>query len=225
MFAIAFGPDGTLYGIVPSQKSIVGINALGKMRTVVQGLTGHRINGTHEGKLYVSEPGTHRDAPSRIWQISALGEKKVIDQGLSSASGIVFSPDHLLFFAAESSSKWIYSYVVKPDGSMTYKQPFDWLNTDDVATDSGADDLAVDTHGNLYVATRMGIQICDQNGRVRAILPLPARSSSVRSLCFGGERFDILYATDGHRLFKRRVKIAGVPPWAAPRAYPSIGPG
>jgi sugar lactone lactonase YvrE len=108
---------------------------------------------------------------------------------------------------------------------MNHKQPFDWLNVDDITGDSGAEDLAVDTHGNLYVATRIGIQICDQNGRVRAILPLPVRSGSVRSLCFGGERFDLLYATDGHRLYKRGLKIAGIPPWAEARPYPSIGPG
>jgi gluconolactonase len=137
----------------------------------------------------------------------------------------VFSPDHLLFFAAEQDSKWVYSFVMKPDGALTYKQPFDWLNTDDVTGDSGAEDLAVDTHGNLYAATRIGIQICDQNGRVRSILPLPVRSGSVRSLCFGGERFDLLYATDGRRLYKRRLKVSGIPPFAEPGPYSSMGPG
>ena len=38
-------------------------------------------------------------------------------------------------------------------------------------------------------ATRMGIQVCDQNGRVRAILPLPTPCGPLRSLCFGGEHF------------------------------------
>ena len=34
--------------------------------------------------------------------------------------------------------------------------------------------IAFDTAGYLYVATRMGVQLCDHNGRVRAILPLPS---------------------------------------------------
>ncbi len=223
--AEVFGPDSTLYGLVPSEKSIIAISPSGKSRTVIRGIAGRGITGTHEGRLYVTEPGMHPDLPSRIWQITPLGEKKLVDEGLLSASGLVFSPDHALFFAAESGSKWIYSYVVKPDGTVKDKQPFDWLHIDDVANDSGAEDMAVDKHGNLYVATRIGIQICDQNGRVRAILPLPVRSGSVRSLCFGGERFDSLYATDGHRVYKRRLKVAGLPPWADPVSYPSIGPG
>ncbi len=136
-----------------------------------------------------------------------------------------FHPTARLFFAAEKSTRWIYSYVVRPDGSFKDKQRFYWLHITDIESDSGAEDLAVDTHGNLYAATRMGIQICDQNGRVRAILPLPAPSGPVRSLCFGGEHFDFLYATDGKRLFVRKLKVPGFAPWAAPVTYPSQGPG
>jgi gluconolactonase len=220
-----FGQNSTLYGLVPAAGSIIAINSRGETRTIVPGVTGRHITGTHKGALYVSEPGEHPDVPSHIWQISRTGERKLVDQGLSSVSGLVFSPDRALFFAAEASSKWIYSYVVKPDGTFTDKQPFDWLHTDDITSVSGSEDLAADKHGNLYVATRIGIQICDQNGRVRAILPLPVRAGSVRSICFGGEHFDSLYATDGNRIFRRRLKISGVPPWADPIAYPSTGPG
>jgi sugar lactone lactonase YvrE len=105
------------------------------------------------------------------------------------------------------------------------KQQFDWLHMTDVPNDSGAEDLAVDTHGNLYVATRMGIQVCDQNGRVRAILPLPAPSGPVRSLCFGGQKFDVLYVTDGKQVFKRQLKVRGVAPWAVPVPVPGQGAG
>jgi sugar lactone lactonase YvrE len=162
--------------------------------------------------------------PSRLWQIQA-GAKKLADQGLLSATGVAFSPDGSLFFAAEKTTKWVYSYVVQKDGSLADKQPFYWLHMTDVPNDSGAEDLAIDTHGNLYVATRMGIQVCDQNGRVRAILPLPTPAGPVRSLAFGGPNFDVLYATDGKRLFMRRLKLPGFAPWGAPIAVPTQGAG
>jgi gluconolactonase len=144
---------------------------------------------------------------------------------LLSASGVALSPDGSLFYAAEKTTKWIYSYVVQPDGSLRDKQPYFWLHMTDIPNDSGAEDLAVDTHGNLYVATRMGIQVCDQNGRVRAILPLPTPCGPVRSLCFGGEHFDVLWVTDGTQVFRRQLKVRGFAPWAAPVAVPSSGPG
>jgi hypothetical protein len=95
----------------------------------------------------------------------------------------------------------------------------------DVPNDSGAEDLALDIHGNLYVATRMGIQVCDQNGRVRAILPLPTPSGPVLSLAFGGEHFDTLYATDGKQVFARKLKVPGYPQFSKPVKVTSHGAG
>jgi sugar lactone lactonase YvrE len=219
----AFGPDGTLYGVIPAEKKIVAVNPQGGIRTFNQGIAGRGIIVTHDGTVYVSEPGAHSDMPSRLWQIR--GTAKTIDEGLLSASGIAFSPDGALFYAAEKTTKWIYSYVVHSDGSLENKQPYYWLHMTDIPNDSGAEDLAVDTHGNLYAATRMGIQVCDQNGRVRAILPLPTPSDAVRGICFGGQNFDLLYVTDGRQVFRRRIKVRGFAPWAAPMAVPSQGAG
>jgi len=220
-----FGPDGTLYGVVPGEKKIVAVQPQGAPRTVAEGIAGHGITVTHDGTIYVSEPGEHSDMPSRIWQIKPTGEKKVVDEGLAAASGIAFSPDGVLFYAAENSTKWIYSYRVQPNGSFGDKEMFYWLHMTDIPNNSGAEDLAVDTHGNLYAATRMGVQVCDQNGRVRAILPLPTPCGPVRSLCFGGEKFDVLYVTDGVQVFKRQLKLPGFAPWAAPIEVKSQGGG
>ena len=220
----AFGGDGTLYGVDAGKKRIVALNSRGDIRTVTNGIAGHGIVVTHDSTIYVSEPGSSGGMASRIWQIKN-GSKKLLDHGLHSASGIALSPDGSLFLAAENTTKWIYSYVVQPDGSLAQKQQFYWLHMPDIPNESGAEDLAMDTHGNLYVATRMGIQVCDQNGRVRAILPLPTPSGPARSLCFAGEHFDVLYVTDGKHVFMRRLKIPGFAPWESSMAVPSQGAG
>ncbi len=220
----AFGPDGRLYSVLPGERKIIATDPKGESQTVAEGIAGRGIVVTHDGTIYVSEPGVHSDMASRVWRIRS-GRKDLIDEGLLSASGVAFSPDGSLFYVAEKTTKWIYSFVLRPDGAMTDKQPFYWLHMTDIPNDSGAEDLAVDRHGNLYVATRLGIQVCDQNGRVRAILPLPTPSGPVRSLCFGGEAFDVLYVTDGRQVFSRRLKVRGVAPWDAPVAVTSQGPG
>ena len=67
--------------------------------------------------------------------------------------------------------------------------------------------MRVDRDGRLYVATRMGIQVCDQAGRVNASSRRP--NGKVSNLCFGGPKFDTLFATCGDRVYKRKVKVQG----------------
>jgi sugar lactone lactonase YvrE len=74
--------------------------------------------------------------------------------------------------------------------------------------------MRVDRDGRLYVATRMGIQICDQAGRVNCIIPTP--NGRVANFAFGGEKFDTLFAACGDRIYKRRLKVSGAQGWAPP---------
>lgn len=74
--------------------------------------------------------------------------------------------------------------------------------------------MRTDRDGRLYVATRMGIQVCDQAGRVNCIIPTP--NGKVSNLCFGGEKFDVLYATCGDRVYSRKVKVSGANGYQAP---------
>jgi gluconolactonase len=121
---IAFGPNGTLYGTDYHDKKIVAITPQGSVSTVADGIAGIGIVVAHDGTIFVSEPGEHSDMPSSIWRIAPGGDKKLMDQGLSSATGIGFSPDGTLFYAAEYSTKWVYTFIVQPDGTFADKQSF-----------------------------------------------------------------------------------------------------
>lgn len=125
----------------------------------------------------------------------------------------------------EANSHWGYSYRVQDDGSVTDRQKFYWLHVPDTADDSGASAACFDRDGRLYVATRMGVQVLDRNGRSRAILPLPLIDEPVTGVCFGGKDFDTLYTCAGGKVFARRMKSRGLPPAAAPIQLPPWGAG
>ncbi|MBI3721830.1 MAG: SMP-30/gluconolactonase/LRE family protein, partial [Fimbriimonas ginsengisoli] len=72
----------------------------------------------------------------------------------------------------------------------------------------------VDRDGRLYVATRLGIQVCDQAGRVNSIIPIP--TSTIFSICFGGENFDMLFAACGDKIYSRKLKVKGAMPFLPP---------
>src|SRR5258706_3747572 len=116
------------------------------------------------GGMYVSTAGWNGTDPSKISYISPKGEKKVLDTSLSFSNGITVSPDQTLLYVDDSRSHWVYSYQIQPDGSLLHKQRYYHLHVPDTADDSGADGMRTDKDGRLYVATRGGIQICDQSG-------------------------------------------------------------
>ena len=203
----AFGPDGRLYAVAGGAEQILAYDAGGKSSVIADGFRGNDLVVRHDGGLYVTNPGWNGTDPSKVWYISPKGEKKVVDTGLKFSNGLTLSPDQSLLYVADSRSHWVYSYQVQPDGSLAHKQKYFHLHVPDTADDSGADGMRVDRDGRLYVATRMGLQVCDQAGRVNCIIPTP--NGRVSNLCFGGEAFDTLYAACGDRVFKRKVKVKG----------------
>ncbi len=224
--AEAAGPDGRLYA-ASGDGRILAYSSGRKPAVVAAGVHARALLAVSDGRLYAAVPGAHDDMPSRIWLIGPGGAKTLLDTGLRRAAGLAMTPDHNLLFAAEGRTHWVYSYVLQPDGRLADKQRFYWLHTaesaDEADDGSGASDMAEDAQGNLYVATRMGVQVCDRNGRVEGILTLP--QGSVTSLCFGGKSLDTLYAVCGGRLYARRLAVHGVAPASAPVPLPPFGGG
>lgn len=64
---------------------------------------------------------------------------------------------------------------VGENGALLQGQAFYRLETGDESSPSGAGGMTADTEGFLYAATRAGAQVCDQPGRVNAILEALAR--------------------------------------------------
>ncbi|RPI83220.1 MAG: SMP-30/gluconolactonase/LRE family protein, partial [Planctomycetaceae bacterium] len=178
------------------------------------GFRGNDLVVRHDGGMYVTHPGWNGTDPSQIWFVSSKGEKKVVDTGLRFSNGICLSPDQTLLYVADSRSHWVYSYQVQPDGSLAHKQKYFHLHVPDTAEDSGVDGLRVDRDGRLYCATRMGLQVCDQAGRVNCIIPTP--NGKLANLCFGGPNFDTIFACCGDKVYSRKVKTQGARAFEAP---------
>ena len=211
----AFGPDGRLYAVATSEPKVIVYDARGKATTIAEGFVGNDITVASNGNIYVTNPPvTGSTEPSKVWLIKPNGEKKVVDAGLNYANGVTLSPDQTLLYVDDSRSHWVYSYQIQADGTLAYKQRYYWLHESDAADGSGADGMRVDRDGRLYVATRLGIQVCDQAGRVNAIIMTP--NGRVSNVTFGGESFDVLFATCGDKVYRRKLKVKGAQAWDAP---------
>ena len=187
--------------------AILAWNRQREPTVLAKGWRGNDLVATAAGGIYATEPGLDGRTPSKVHFISATGTDTVVDTGLLFANGLCLSPDQTLLYVADSRSHWVYSYSIAADGTLANKQRYDHLHVPDTADDSGADGMRVDRDGRLWVATRMGLQVCDQAGRVNVIIPTP--SGRVSNLAFGGPELDWVVATCGDKVYRRKVKVKG----------------
>lgn len=78
----------------------------------------------------------------------------------------------------------VWQYLLK-DGQPTCGEPYYWLHNDD-SRPLDIQTITFDGKGNLWAVTNLGIQVCDQNGRVRAILRLPPGIGPVNEITISG---------------------------------------
>lgn len=182
-----------------------------RVDVVADGFSANDLVVAHNGNLYATNPG---NGENKVWLIRPDGEKLVVDEGLRFPNGIALSPDQTQLYVSDYQSHWVYIYAIQPDGTLTHKQRCFWLNVPDTEDASFADGMKVDRDGRVYVATRLGIQVCDPLGRVNAIIPTP--NGRITNLVFGGKNFDVLYATCESHVYRRKLNTQGCNSWAPP---------
>jgi sugar lactone lactonase YvrE/enterochelin esterase-like enzyme len=205
---LMFGPDGRLYACQNGRKKIVAYTPDGAESVIAEGLDSNDLCVTARGELYVTDPPN-----KRVWFIDAKGAKRVvIDKGLEFPNGVRLSADQSLLLVVDMRNKWVWSYQVQPDGSVAHGQAFYRLEVPDDSSQSGGDGMTVDSEGFLYVTTRIGVQVCDQPGRVNGIINKP-HPGSLSNAVFGGPALDWLFVTAGDRVYKRHMRRKGVTSW------------
>lgn len=214
---LMLGPDGLLYACRHADGQIVRFSADGKTRdVVVDGIKGNDLVLLSNGTGYCTDPDN-----KKIFYFTIKGEKKEVDSGIEFPNGVMTSPDQTLLTVANTRGRFCYSFQIQPDGTLHAKQEYGWLHvTDHVQT--GADGMAVDTEGRMYVTTALGVQVMDQLGRVNLILNKP-KDAWLSNVILGGPKRDVLYVTCGDSVFKRRIKATGVDPWKDPVKPPKPG--
>ena len=175
---------------------------------VAEGLSGlQAVQKLADGK-YLALCDSKAKSRDNVWVLHA-GTK-----------ALAIAPDYRMCVTGEENTHHLISTIIGKGGEMKYSEPFYYLHDLSNGVKQIAGNMAFDTKGNLYVATEMGVQVADHNGRVRAILSLPA--GRVQSLAFAG---NYLYVLCGNRLFVRKMNAEGHLPQNGAAKYKSQGQG
>jgi sugar lactone lactonase YvrE/enterochelin esterase-like enzyme len=203
---LMFGGNGRLYACEDSHREIVSYGLDGSEQVMATGVHSNDLAVAKNGGVYFTDIAAHT-----IGYIDPKGQTRVVYRGIDFPNGIVLSPDQSLLAVDDSKGRWIWSFQVEPNGSLRNGEPFYRLETPDESSVTGADGMTFDSLGYLYVTTKLGVQICDQPGRVVAILSKP-QPGALSNISFGGPDMDYLYVTAGDKVYRRRLRRTGVRP-------------
>lgn len=135
------------------------------------------------------------------------GEKVTLSPG-AGMHRAVYPDGTIVASCGDEKTNFLNQSIINKQGEEENLQRFYWLHTyDNTALEVGG--MAFDGDGNLWAVTNAGIQICDQNGRVRGILSLPngieVEKTGISILQGKDEGVSqvILITPNGKSLFKR----------------------
>ncbi|HET6880250.1 MAG TPA: RICIN domain-containing protein [Pirellulales bacterium] len=211
---VTVGADGSLFTISEKSGKLMRYDADGRGAAVMEGIVGHSILARPDGSLYVTTNGDGPHGPGSVWLVKD-GKKAQVDSGVKFATGMAYRPDQWLLSVAEGHSKWVYSYQINADGTLSNKERFFHLHVADWDDDAGAESLCYSLEGRQFIATRSGIQISADDGPTQIILPVPD-GSRVTGVAIGGPENDTLFAFCANKIWKRKIRqhaLGAFSPW------------
>lgn len=204
--------DGNLIGC---SSNILMMNKSGQLiKTLASGYNGKPFNNPNDliadnkGGVYFTDPDygliTLPQDKTAVYYIDPAGNVKRVIDDLAKPNGLVLSPDGTMLYVLDAATKYMYSWNVSPDGSVSGKSTFAELQTNNGV--AGGDGIAIDINGNIYVATEAGLQIFTAHGAAITTIVLPEMPSNCD---FGGKDFKTLYITARTNLYSIELNFPG----------------
>lgn len=224
--ALAFAPNGDLVTVQTLDPKVGVIQPQGNARSLVGkvdgGLNLGRPNDLvvdRKGFVYFTDSGVNPNANPKpdlsktakpaVYRISPEYVLERIANDITRPNGIQLSPDEKTLYVANTAGEHVLAFDIAANGKIGPKREFARLEgfrqTENGPT-SGADGLAVDAEGRLYVATNVGVQVFSSKGEALGTIALPKRP---QNLAFAGPDKKQLYVVGSGAVWRVPVLTAG----------------
>ena len=178
---------------------------------------GQRFNAPNDlsidkdGGVYFTDP--HFRAPTPLPQgVRAFyylaPDGKVTRLGTVDAApnGIRLSPDEKTLYVIPSMQAEMLAYSVEAPGKIGPQRKFCTLKQAAGKTAGGGDGMTVDSKGNLYITSALGIQVFDPAGKALGILTFDEQPANCT---FGGKDNKTLYVTARTSVYEAPMEATG----------------
>lgn len=177
---------------------------------------GKRYNKTNDlcvdarGGIYFTDPTWEKEVIQGIQGVyyrNPSGEVSLLFGDFQRPNGIILSPDGQTLYVNDSWGKEVRAYDVDSQGGISNPKTFVVLDTEPASdTRSGADGMAVDVEGTLYITTKLGVQIVDKNGKKLRTIAVPEAPTNCT---FGGKDMKTLFITARENVYTLDVSVRG----------------
>jgi len=163
-----------------------------------------------KGGVYFTDPGPRPVVPGRPTYVGYLppGAKEaiVLDGTVARPNGLTLTLDGKTLIVDDTIGLDVFAYDVQPDGGVANKRVFARLRDIPDGKESGADGLAIDNAGRIYISTLTGVQIFDAKGEYLGTIKVPRQPANV---AFAGPDKSTLYITAREGLYRVKLLAKG----------------
>jgi gluconolactonase len=173
----------------------------------------------HAGGIYFTDSGTRpskenpNPPPSTpgVYYLSVQGKLTQLAKDIERPNGIQLSKDEKTLYVANTQGESILAYDVQGEGKIGNRRDFvklkGWSKGEDGNWSSGADGLALDDAGRLYVASNAGVEVISDKGENLGAIPIPKKP---QNLAFAGPDKKTLYVVGRGAAYKFDVLTPGI---------------
>jgi gluconolactonase len=213
---LAFTPTGDLVGAEGRGKRISKIGQDGTAAELTHGdgekplMAPNDLIVDANGGIYFTDPGPPPVVPGRkayVYYLPARATKAlVVDDAIVRPNGLILTLDGKMLIVADSVADTMYAFDVQSDGTITNKRTFIRLRDIPHGEQSGADGIAIDHDGRIYVTTIAGVQVFDNMGKYLGTIRMAHKPSNV---AFSGPGKRRLYITTHEGLYQMQTLTQG----------------
>ena len=141
-----------------------------------------------------------------VYYRSASGQVTRLIDDLKAPNGVILSPDEKTLYVIPTMQKEMMAYPVESPGKIGPGSVYCSLKQAQGKDNTGGDGLAIDSRGNLYITSGLGIQVFDPAGKHLGILAFPEQPANCD---FGGPGNKTLFVTARTSLYSVELEVAG----------------